>query len=180
MKDTPCHHHVDSQARLNAIGTAQLSLFDLATAFHGTVKDFYPPAFGIPPNLLHSLIKVFDRHRCKKHPLKWLYALGTIDLLSQTRSDVKFIKLKFSMRGSQLHSPTAYFQARLSGPTLTLTRHAEDFRSRHRLLGHVLPQSTLAIGQEPIMLSAYQQLRATRVVQGQVEKLLTVVFPDGP
>src|SRR5262249_12737094 len=157
MKDTPCHDHVDNQAGLNAIGAAQLALFDFATAFQSAVKDFYSPAFGIPAKLLHSRIKVFDRHRRKQHPLKRLYALGTIDLLSQNRGDVELFKLKFAMRGSQLHSCKAYSQAPLSGPPLPLPRHAKNFIPRHRLLGHVLPQSTLAIGQEPIMLSAYQQ-----------------------
>src|SRR5262249_18175653 len=151
MKDAPCHHHVDSQTRLNAIGTAQLALFDPATAFHGTVKDFYPPAFGIPPNLLHSRLKVFDRHRRKQHPLKRLYAWGTIDLLTQNGGVFDLFNLKFSMGGSHLPSPTAFFQARLSGRALPLSRYTEDFSPRHRLFGHVLPQSTLTIGQEPIM-----------------------------
>src|SRR5262249_3169446 len=158
MKDAPCHHHVDSQTRLNAIGTAQLALFDPATAFHGTVKDFYPPAFGIPPNLLHSRLKVFDRHRRKQHPLKRLYALGTIDLLSRIGAEGELLNLKLCRRGSQLLPPTAFSHAPLAGRALPLSRYTEDFSSRHRLFGHVLPQSTLTIGQEPIMLSAYQQL----------------------
>src|SRR6266403_5059359 len=131
VKDTPSHDHVDSQARLNAIGIPQLALFDLATAFQRAVIDFNAPAFGIPAKLLHGLIKVFNGHRREQHPLKRLYPLGTVDLLSQNRGDIDFFELKLSTRGSQLHSPKAHLQASLSGGALTLTRHADDFSSGH-------------------------------------------------
>ena len=53
MMDAPSHYHVHCQARLYAIGGAQLSLFNLQTALESSMINLDSPTTGIPMDLFN-------------------------------------------------------------------------------------------------------------------------------
>src|SRR5688572_629038 len=177
MKDTPSHYHVDGQTGFDAIGAAQLALFDLTTAFQRAVIDFNAPAFGIPPKLLHSLIKVLDVQRREQHPLNRLCPLGHIDLLSQNRRDGDLSKFGLALGRLEPDFFKAHLKARLSGCALGLAWHTYDLDTRQRLCFDLFPQPSLLLCQLTIMLGPHQQVRSPGSVQCQMKQLIDIGFP---
>src|SRR5215207_1828713 len=57
VEDAPSDDHVDSQTGLDAVGTAQLALFDLASTFEGAMIGLDSPSPGVPNQFLVGLRK---------------------------------------------------------------------------------------------------------------------------
>src|SRR5438445_3858845 len=83
--DAPGHHHVDGQARFNAVGVAQLALFDPTAALEGAMIDLNAPPFGVPVQPFGGFREAGDRVRGQQHPAQRVDALGGSDLLRQDR-----------------------------------------------------------------------------------------------
>src|SRR5438552_16598543 len=60
MKDAPSDDHIDGQTGFDAVSSAQLTFFDLATACEGSVIDLDTPAQTVPVNLLDGARSAVD------------------------------------------------------------------------------------------------------------------------
>jgi len=69
MINSPRHHHVDSEARLQPVRVAQLPILDTAAALQRPMVQLDAPTSGIPLHSLGSIGEIANLGRGQQHPL---------------------------------------------------------------------------------------------------------------
>ena len=83
--NAPSHHHVQGQTDGQAIGGAELALFDIAaTAFQGAMENLYAPPFGIPGDPLTGILESGGGHGGQQQPFQGVGSFGRIFSLAST------------------------------------------------------------------------------------------------
>src|SRR5437879_6842248 len=82
MKDAPGDHHIDTQAGLQAVCGAQLTVFDAATALERAMEDLDSPTPRVPSHTLLGLLEAVGLDRGEQHPFNRVLIRSVLGLFT--------------------------------------------------------------------------------------------------
>ena len=176
MQDAPGDHHVDREARFDAIGAAQLPGLDLTAAFERAVIDLDAPTRGIPGDLLGRLLEALDCTGGQQHPFERLDALWRFDLACPYRPYRDGFQFALDLRGFERDARIRNRHLGHTCRTLVSPRHLKLLITGDGLARQVLPELALLFGEHAVLLGANQQFRRVWQRARQVEELEDVGF----
>src|SRR2546422_1694436 len=86
MKDAPGDHHIDTQAGLQAVCGAQLTVFDAATALERAMEDLDSPTPGVPAHTLLGVLEAVGLDRGEEHPFNGVVNGSVLGLFTDIHS----------------------------------------------------------------------------------------------
>src|SRR6266478_10185878 len=176
MENPPGLNHVDGQTRFQPVGPGQLSVLNLAATLKDAMKDFNPPAAGIPAQLFQRLFQRFHRQAAQEHPFDWFNSRWRRYLPRLHRPEAHLGHLGFAHGWGQLHLRESHFELCYSRWVCPSTRHFDLDRPIARLSLNVGPETLLSLGQQTILLRPYEQGWPIRPCLGPDEEFIDVGF----
>src|SRR5437588_7919694 len=82
MKDAPGDHHIDTQAGLQAVCGAQLTVFDAAAALERAMEDLNSPTPGVPSHTLLGVLEAVRLDCGEQHPFNGVLIWSVLGLFT--------------------------------------------------------------------------------------------------
>jgi len=176
VENAPCNYQINGQTGLYTIRMAQLSLFNLTTAFQSAMIYFDSPAYSIPGQFFNCLCKGCNLAGAQKHPFDRFHILRGIHFLGQNSPNTQFPKPRLLYGRLQGNLGKPYCKPRNSGRAISPAGHPYLLDTRDLLFTQFIPQMALCICKGPILACSYQKLGTSGFLQGQFKKIVDVRF----